>query len=134
MIDQIWQHIELTDHMEQCEDIEKLVYYESQMPVQTIRERLSDICDVTESSFEAEMNDSGEITCKGINKAHGMQKYLAYAGIAQEDTIAFGDSMNDVEMIETGNAVEGLKSMADFVTKGIDEDGIAYALSKWGLI
>ncbi len=141
MIDQIWQHIELTDHMEQCEDIEKLVYYESQMPVQTIRERLSEICDVTESSFEAEMNDSGEITCKGINKAHGMQKYLAYAGIAQEDTIAFGDGPNDFDMLEyaavgiaMGNAVEGLKSRADFVTKGIDEDGIAYALSKWGLI
>ena len=96
---------------------------------------------MTESSFEAEMNDSGEITCKGINKAHGMQKYLAYAGIAQEDTIAFGDGPNDFDMLEyaavgiaMGNAVEGLKSRADFVTKGIDEDGIAYALSKWGLI
>jgi len=70
-----------------------------------------------------------------------MQKYLAYAGIAQEDTIAFGDGPNDFDMLEyaavgiaMGNAVEGLKSMADFVTKGIDEDGIAYALSKWGLI
>ncbi len=141
MIDQIWQHLELTDHLEQCKDIEKIVYYESQMPVQSIRERLSDLCDVTESSFEAAMHDSGEITCKGINKAYGMQKYITYAGIAQQDTIAFGDGPNDYDMLEfaatgvaMGNAVAGLKDKADFVTKGIDEDGIAYALGELGLL
>lgn len=141
MVDQIWQRVQLTDRMEQYEDIEKFVYYESKMPVRTIRERLSDICDVTDSSFEAEKGDSGEITCKGINKAYGMDKYIAYAGIAKEDTIAFGDGPNDFDMLEyaavgvaMGNSVEGLKSRADFVTKDIDEDGIAYALKELGLI
>ena len=126
---------------EQCEGIEKIVYYESQMPVQTIRERLSDICDVTESSFESEKSDSGEITCRGINKACGMSKYNAYTKIAQADTIAFGDGPNDFDMLEyasigvaMGNAVDGLKDRADFVTKDIDEDGIAYALEQLGLI
>lgn len=141
MIDQIWQHLELSEHLEQCEGIEKIVYYESLMPVQTIRERLSDICDVTESSFESEKSDSGEITCKGIHKAHGMSKYIAHAKIAQADTIAFGDGPNDFDMIEyaavgvaMGNAVDGLRARADYVTKGIDEDGIAYALAELGLI
>lgn len=141
MIDQIWQHLELSEHLEQCEGIEKIVYYESQMPVQTIRERLSDICDVTESSFESEKSDSGEITCRGINKACGMSKYNAYTKIAQADTIAFGDGPNDFDMLEyasigvaMGNAVDGLKDRADFVTKDIDEDGIAYALEQLGLI
>lgn len=141
MIDQIWQRVELTDHMEQYADIEKIVYYESNIPVPVIRERLSAICDVTESSFETARNDSGEITCRGINKAHGMSKYIAYAGIAKEDTIAFGDGPNDFDMIEyaavgvaMGNAVEGLKSRADLITKGIDEDGIAHALHTLGLI
>lgn len=141
MIDQIWQYLELADNLEQYEDIEKLVYYESKMPVQAIRERLSSICDVTESSFEAAKDDSGEITCSGINKAYGMHKYIAYAGIAREDTIAFGDGPNDFDMLDyaaigvaMGNAVEELKNRADFVTKPIDDDGVAYALGELGLI
>jgi HAD-superfamily hydrolase, subfamily IIB len=141
MIEQIWQHIELADDLVQYEDIEKLVYYESKMSVQQIRERLSGVCDVTESSFEEAIDDSGEITCSGIHKAFGMQKYIAYAGISQKDTVAFGDGPNDFDMIEyagigvaMGNAVEALKRRADFVTKGIDEDGVAYAMEELGLI
>lgn len=141
MIDQIWQYLEISEHLEQHEDIEKLVYYESRLPVETIWERLREICDVTESSFEAAKNDSGEITCKGVNKAYGMQKYLACTGIAQEDTIAFGDGPNDFDMLEyaaigvaMGNSVEALRSRADYVTRGIDEDGIDYAMRELGLI
>lgn len=141
MIGQIWQHIEIAEHLEQYEDIEKIVYYESQMPVQTIRERLHGICDVTESSFEAAKDDSGEITCSGINKAYGMQQYIVHAGIAKEDTIAFGDGPNDFDMLEyaavgvaMGNAVQALRDRADYVTKGIDEDGVAYAMQELGLI
>lgn len=141
MIDQIWQHLELSDHIWQHEDIEKLVYYESKISVPEIRRQLAGICDVTESSFEAEQSDSGEITCSGINKAHGMQKYIVHTGMAKADTIAFGDGPNDFDMIEyaevgvaMGNAVNALKDRADFVTKGIDEDGVAYALQELGLI
>lgn len=141
MIDQIWQHIELADHLDQYEDIEKLIYYESKMTVPKIRERLSGICEVTESSFETVQNDSGEITCIGINKAFGMQKYIVHTGAAKADTIAFGDGPNDLDMVEyasvgvaMGNAVQALKDRADYITKGIDEDGIAYALQELGLI
>ncbi|MDE7312787.1 MAG: Cof-type HAD-IIB family hydrolase [Eubacterium sp.] len=141
MIDYIWSHVEIADDLVQFEDIEKIVYYESKMPVQEIRERLSGMCDVTESSFEADISDSGEITCSGINKAYGIQKYIEYAGIDREDTVAFGDGPNDFDMIEyaatgvvMGNAQETLKSRADFVTKGIDEDGLAYAMEALGLI
>ncbi len=141
MIDQIWKNVELTDHIWQYEDIEKLVYYESKISVPQIRKRLAGICDVTESSFETAQSDSGEITCSGINKAHGMQKYLVHTGKAKKDTVAFGDGPNDFDMLEyaqvgvaMGNAVEELKRRADFVTKHIDEDGVAYALKELGLI
>ncbi len=141
MIEQIWQHIELADHLDQYEDIEKLVYYEAKMSVPKIREQLSGLCDVTESSFEEAQDDSGEITCSGVNKALGMQKYIVHTGAAKADTIAFGDGPNDLDMVEyasvgvaMGNAVQALKDRADFVTKHIDEDGIAYALQKLGLI
>ncbi len=141
MAAQIWKHIRIEENMEQNQGIQKFLYYESEMPVMEIRERLSEICDVTESSFEAAANDSGEITCRGINKANGMQKYIECAGIAREDTVAFGDGPNDFDMLEyaavgvaMGNAVDALKERADLVTAGVNEDGIACALRELGLI
>ena len=47
------------------------------------------------------------------------------------DTVAFGDSMNDIEVVQEagigvamGNAVDALKKVADYVTAPIGEDGI----------
>ena len=45
--------------------------------------------------------------------------------------MAFGDSMNDIEVVQEagigvamGNAVDALKKVADYVTAPIGEDGI----------
>jgi len=52
-----------------------------------------------------------------------------------EETIAFGDQELDIPMLEKagfgiamGNAIEEVKTKADFVTKTNNEAGIAYAL------
>ena len=57
--------------------------------------------------------------------------------IAHEDTVAIGDSDNDVAMIEyahigiaVANAMEILKEKADYITKSNDEDGPAIVLKK----
>lgn len=54
---------------------------------------------------------------------------------------AFGDGLNDLEMIEfvgtgvaMGNAVESLKEIADFIPKPVDEDGIKYGIEQLGLL
>ena len=59
-------------------------------------------------------------------------------GIAQEETIAFGDGYNDLPMIEwagTGvamaNAPEEIKNKADLVTLSNDEDGVAVILERY---
>lgn len=82
-----------------------------------------------------------DIIAKGGGKVTGIQKYLERQGIAVEDTIAFGDGENDIEMLEfagigvaMGNADEEVKAVADYVTTDIDEDGIANALKHFGLI
>ena len=36
--------------------------------------------------------------------------------------------------VAMGNAGDELKSIADFVTKDVDDEGIAYALKHYGLI
>ncbi|MCM1121640.1 MAG: Cof-type HAD-IIB family hydrolase [Eubacterium sp.] len=139
--DSIVKDIQIDEQLEQRSDIEKIVFLEADVPVDRIREQLSACCDVTEMSFKRPDDNSGEISSRGINKTLGMQKYIEYAGIAKEDTIAFGDGANDFDMIEyaqvgvaMGNAIADLKSRADFVTKGIDEGGIEYALKALGLL
>ncbi len=141
MIDQIWKRLRISENMNQEQGIEKFVYYESEMTVKQIQERLSGICDVTESSFESAVQDSGEITSLGINKSYGMQKYLECAGIARENAIAFGDGPNDFDMVEyaavgvaMGNASASLKERADMVTASVNEHGVAEAMKKLGLI
>ena len=84
---------------------------------------------------------NGEISMKGINKATGIDKIIAYENASLSDTIAIGDSLNDVEMLKhakigicMGNGVQELKEKADFVTKDIGDDGLAYALQYFHLI
>lgn len=121
--------------------IKKILYHDSVWNIQKIAEALKSICDVTASSFEKEEADSGEITCRGINKSLGMRKYIEHCNIPWKDTIAFGDGPNDVDMIEyahigvaMGNGRKELKDKADFITKDVTEDGIYYAMKTLGLI
>lgn len=72
-----------------------------------------------------------------VSKVLGMQKVLEHYNCTMDDVIAFGDSMNDYEILSAagysvamGNAAEKLKEIADLVTDDIDKDGIAKALEK----
>lgn len=133
--------LQIDDQIAGRNDIEKFAFFDALITTSEIREALSDYCDVTLISLENPTEYAGEIICKGINKSSGIQKYIEYTGITREDTIAFGDSANDIDMIEyahvgiaMGNAIEELKKRADYVTAGIDEDGIECALKNLGLL
>jgi hypothetical protein len=83
---------------------------------------------------------AGELYLAQVNKAVGMEAAIACLGIAREDTIAFGDNLNDLEMIEfAGVGVAMATGMpeviaaADLVAPGPDEDGIATAFAELGL-
>lgn len=74
-------------------------------------------------------------------KALGIQKVLEHYGIAREQTMAFGDGENDLDMfgavgcaVAMGNAVPEAKEAADYITLDVDENGIAAALKHFGLI
>ena len=84
---------------------------------------------------------NGEISIRGINKATGMNHILAYYQIPLADTIAIGDSLNDLEMlnhaqlgIAMGNAMEQVKQQADHVSDTIGQDGFYKALQYAGII
>ena len=78
-----------------------------------------------------------ELPPKGIDKAQSLQRLLTHLGLERESLMAFGDGFNDLLMIQfagqgvaMANAVEEVKSIADFVTTSNEEDGIAHALEQ----
>ena len=88
---------------------------------------------------------SGARTCDvnltNSNKAVGITKLLERLGIAPDEAVAFGDGLNDIEMLSLvgmgvamGAASEELKQAANMVTLSAEEDGVAYGLEKLGLI
>ncbi len=85
--------------------------------------------------------NSGELTVPNSNKSYAIDTLIRHLGIDRADTYAFGDGMNDAEMIRyvahgiaMGNAKEGLKAIADEVTASQTEDGIYLSMKKHGLI
>lgn len=65
------------------------------------------------------------------SKAKGLEELAKYLDIDMENTVAFGDSMNDYEIllhagvgVAMGNADERLKKIADYITDDIGNDGI----------
>ena len=82
-----------------------------------------------------------ELVPKGYNKAVGIKKMIEYLGIDRKNTYAFGDSNNDIEMLDyveygvaMGNAYPEILERAKYKTKSIYEDGIYYGLKELGLL
>lgn len=78
-----------------------------------------------------------ELPPKGIDKAQSLQRLLTHLGLERESLMAFGDGFNDLSMIQfagqgvaMANAVDEVKSIANFVTTSNEEDGIAHALEQ----
>ncbi len=82
-----------------------------------------------------------EMIPKNYSKAVGIERLIRYLGISRENTYAFGDGMNDYEMLNyvrygvaMGNAAEEFRNMMRYVTDDYDKGGISIALRKFGLI
>lgn len=76
-----------------------------------------------------------------VSKESGLKRLCEHFDIDIKDTVSFGDSMNDMEILKgagigvaMGNAHEKLKEIADFITDDIDKDGVYKACVKLGLI
>lgn len=84
---------------------------------------------------------NGELINRKFDKGRGIRIVADYFGVGIEDTIGFGDSMNDLEMIETvgtsvcmDNGSPALKEKSDIVCPSVTDDGLAWAFEKLGLI
>lgn len=83
----------------------------------------------------------GELTAWGMDKSVGVRNMVSRIGVPLENTVALGDSANDIEMLKTvgtgvamGNATPLAKAAADWVTASINDDGLALAFEALGLL
>ncbi|MGI6130755.1 MAG: Cof-type HAD-IIB family hydrolase [Bacillota bacterium] len=78
-----------------------------------------------------------DIFAYGVDKALGLDFVADLCGIAQSETAAFGDSVNDVELIcyaglgvAMGNAPHDIRRIADTVAPSNDDDGVAVVIEE----
>ena len=84
---------------------------------------------------------NGELINRKFDKGRGVRIVADAFGMGIEDTIGFGDSMNDLEMIETvgysvcmENGSPALKEKSDMVCPAVEADGLARAFEELKLI
>lgn len=76
-----------------------------------------------------------EVADKNAGKKAGLAFFAELLGLKREETAAFGDADNDIDMIRyagfgiaMANASEACKQAADYITGHHDEDGVAEGL------
>ena len=79
-----------------------------------------------------------EVFAKRNHKAKGIEKALEILNIPIENSYAFGDGDNDIEMLKTvgcgiamGNASDYVKSFANRVTQTVGNDGVAFGINEY---
>lgn len=84
---------------------------------------------------------SVDVLPKGGSKAEGIKKMIERLGFDLNDVYAFGDGLNDLEMLKVagtsvamGNGVPEAKEKADYVTTEVTDHGIWNGLKKLQLI
>ncbi len=131
----------VVEDFHQVERVNKIMFRRSKISKEQMLREIGDFINLYPGSLDNLFLGSGEFYQKGINKAIGIQKILGHYGAEQKDTIAFGDGLNDLEMLQyvgtgvaMGNAVEELKQVADFTTKESYNDGLYYGFEACGII
>lgn len=85
--------------------------------------------------------NSYDVYFKDCTKADGIKRLTEHLGIGMKNTLAFGDGINDIEMLQTvnygiamGNAHEKLKRVARLITDDVFSHGIYNALTMLEII
>lgn len=109
--------------------------------VEHVRSHLPQDLRLVPGSVPAEGTFVVEVMPSGVSKGAAMEVVAAHLGLAMSDTIALGDSHNDIEALQAagvgvamGIAPPEVREAADLVTGTVDEDGLAQAFRTLGLI
>ncbi len=105
------------------------------------RERIDTLRPVAESAFGADLYVTRtdavllEFLHPSVSKGTALKRVIKLLDLSAEDVIAFGDSHNDLELLQIagtgvamGNAVDEVRAMADIVAPPNTDDGVARVL------
>ncbi|ACD23909.1 phosphatase YidA [Clostridium botulinum B str. Eklund 17B (NRP)] len=123
-------------------DIEEIDVHKVEMlctDVEASRLCLSLVKSASNYDYFSSMDEkSFELYSKKNTKATGILKALDYLGIPIENSYAFGDGKNDIEMLSAvgcgiamGNACDEVKRHAKEVTDTVHNDGVAMGIEKY---
>ena len=86
-------------------------------------------------------DSASDIVLSSAGKVKGIEAVMKYFGLKQDETMAFGDEDNDLDMIAyvktgivMGNGSDNMKKIADYITDSVDNNGIYNAVRHYGLI
>lgn len=127
------------EHIKSEYDINNIDVYKMDM-LCTSREGIDYCMSLKNGEYDYHYNPSNnvfEFYFQKDTKASGIMKALKYLNIPAENSYAFGDDKNDIEMLETagcgiamGNASEEVKKHAEKVTDTVQNDGVALAIEE----
>lgn len=117
-----------------------LIHYENIIDSVTRipKELIEDLHRYCEAKAIMYVTDEGkviQIINKDTNKKQGIEKIRRKLGIEKDEVAVFGNDVNDIEMLSAyknsiamENSEEKVKEIANIITKGNNDDGIAYAI------
>ena len=127
-------------------DLRKLIASEvTSFVINPLLDRAVELAEALETQFRGVLtvrawggaHQTIEVMSNRASKASGLMQAADFLEYDASQIIAFGDELNDVEMllyagtgVAMGNAREAVKSVADFVTDTCDQDGIAKFLDQ----
>lgn len=124
-------------------DVEKIETYIGMIVVEDL-EDIPSMVEALSPYFDIQRHqtdNSFDLTLRGVSKALGIRELVKRLEHDPQDTVAFGDGRNDIEMLEEvglgiamGNAVIEAKDAANYITDSIENQGIKKALEKFGMI
>ena len=107
------------------------------------REKCAPLLDLFEERYQVirHVDTTIELEPRGMDKGRGVREVCRLLDVPIADTIAFGDSANDLGMLRAagmavvmGNGAETVKAVADYVCPPLRENGILEAFKTLKLI
>jgi len=107
-------------------------------------ERIADLLEESRRIFGSQLTLTRskpiylEFLHPSVDKGEGFKALCKALDIALEDTAAFGDAFNDIEMLQAAgmavaveNAIPEVKAIADRICPSNEDDGVAQILEEW---
>ena len=111
-----------------------LVFSDQPEDVTYYREHVPELAYFKNSPFSIDIVNAGSNKGTGVNKVIDLLRFTG-------KTYGFGDGPNDIDLLANvdyatamGNAIDELKTTADFVTTANTDRGIINAFEHWGLL